>query len=326
MKKNLDFESTFGPQSGSDQSFTAKARMLQSIWRVENSIEMGVGPNRSSVDKEGLPTKYGNMIEGSETSGKNFFFPQTFEYAKWRVTKKLKGETIEEYRLMNNLLSSMPMAFNFFHPLMMLKMTNPEALDSIIQSVFSVLPVEIFKVKEVGLEFIPLPIIKYTGDNSAMDAFVLFWDKRGNEYLIAIEVKYTDSLGINTASKNDVVEKQLAMFKELDLLTEEGIRLLESKKVALSQIYRNFLLAEKFGIVHGLKDVFSVVIAPKNHPTTETEILSLKDNLKKDYKIRALKWEDVIKDAKRQCPAEYLNWLNWFEARYLNLDKVDQYL
>jgi len=326
MKKDPDFESTFGPQSASDQPFTAKARMLQSIWRVENSIEMGVGPNRGSVDKDGLPTKYGNMIEGGETNGRNFFYPQTFEYAKWRANKKLKGETIEEYRLMNNLMSSMPMAFNFFHPLMMLKMTNPEALDSIIQSVFSELPVEIFKVKEVGLEFIPLPIIKYTGDKSAMDAFVFFWDRLGNEYLIAIEVKYTDSLGINTASKVEVVNNQIAIFKELYLSTDEGIRQLESKKVALSQIYRNFLLAEKFGAVHELKDVFSVVIAPKDHPSTETEILSLQKSLKKKEKIRALKWEEVVKDAKRQCPAEYLNWLNWFEARYLDFDKVNQYL
>ncbi|HET9569795.1 MAG TPA: hypothetical protein VFP20_00075 [Bacteroidales bacterium] len=324
MKKNTDFESIYGPQCASDHDFTAKSRMLQSIWRVENSIKMGVGPNRNSVDKDGLPSKYGNMIDSGETNGKNFYYSQTFEYAKWRASKKLKGETIDEYRLMNNLMSSMPMAFNFFHPLMMLKMTNPEALDSIIQSVFSGLPVEIFKVKQVGLEFIPLPITKYTGDNSAMDAFVLFWDKRGNEYLIAIEVKYTDSLGINTASKNEVVEKQLELFRELDVLTEEGIKLLVSKKVALSQIYRNFLLAEKFGAVHELKDVYSVVIAPKDHPSTE--ILSLQKSLKKKEKIRAIKWEEVVKDAKRLCPAEYINWLNWFEARYLDFGKIKQYL
>jgi len=163
-----EIESIYGKQSISDNSFTAKARLLQSMWRVENGLQMAVGPNRNSK------TTYGNMIKDSELSGKNFYFSETFEYALWRVDKKLKNETIESYRLFNNSMSSMPMAFNLFHPLMMLQSQQPAALDKMIQNAFPHLP--IYKINEIGLEFIPTPIEHYTNDKSAMDAFISFWD------------------------------------------------------------------------------------------------------------------------------------------------------
>ena len=65
----------------------------------------GVGPTKTSKQK------YGNMISGGEVSGKNFLMKETFEYAKKRVAKKSKNETIDGFRLFNNLLSSQPMTF-----------------------------------------------------------------------------------------------------------------------------------------------------------------------------------------------------------------------
>jgi hypothetical protein len=51
------------------------------------------------------------MISGGEVSGKNFLMKEAFEYAKKRVAKKSKNETIDGFRLFNNLLSSQPMTF-----------------------------------------------------------------------------------------------------------------------------------------------------------------------------------------------------------------------
>lgn len=78
--------------------------------------------------------KYGNMISGGEISGKNFLMKETFEYAKKRVKNRKDNETIDEFRLFNNLLSSMPMAFNLFHPLMLLLEENPEKVTLAIRS------------------------------------------------------------------------------------------------------------------------------------------------------------------------------------------------
>jgi len=305
-----------GPQSSSDNPFTAKARLLQSLWRVQNGLEMGIGPIQSSKNQKGKPTYYGNMIKDGKTNGRNFFYSETFAYAQWRVNKRLPKETIDEYRLFNNLMSSMPMAFNLFHPLMMLHAQNSAAVDKILQHAFPDLP--IYKIKEIGLEFIPTPIERYTNDKSAMDAFISFYDKQGEEHIFAIETKYTDSLGTNKAKEN-ALKIQFAI--ESGLFTEEGINQI---KTNCTQIYRNFLLVEKFRVVNRLKDSYSIILAPKDHPSTEKEINSLKQYLKNEYnyKLTDYKLEDFVSSLKLNCPAENMDWLKWFEDRYLNFKKM----
>lgn len=62
-----------GNQCGSDNAFTRKARLLQSMYRVEIGEEEGFGPTRASK------RKYGNMISGGEVSGKNVLMKETFD-------------------------------------------------------------------------------------------------------------------------------------------------------------------------------------------------------------------------------------------------------
>jgi hypothetical protein len=312
--ENYD-ELELGPQSESDNLFTARARKHQSLWRVKNGLEIGVGPDKNS-NKKGVPAKYGNMIANGETNGRNFYFPETFEYAKWRVNTRIKGETIDAYRLFNNLLSSMPMAFNLFHPLMMLKMENPAVVDLMIREAFPAIP-SIYRVQEIGLEFIPTPTEEYIRDKSAMDAFVRYLDKDGNNYLIAIETKYTDSLGSNAAF-NHVY--QLDIMRELEMFTNEAFSNFDLEKTKISQIFRNFILAEQYGKIHKLKKVYSVVMAPAAHPTTKNEISSLKSNLNEAERERviALSLEEFIAAIRVHCKGKYLNWIDWFNERYLN--------
>lgn len=77
----MENKEIYGNQCGSDNAFTRKARLLQSMYRVEIGEEEGFGPTRASK------RKYGNMISGGEVSGKNFLMKETFEYAKERVEK-----------------------------------------------------------------------------------------------------------------------------------------------------------------------------------------------------------------------------------------------
>ena len=65
----------YGNQCESDNAFTRKARLLQSMYRVEIGEEEGVGPTRASK------RRYGNMISGGDVTGKNIQMKETFEYA-----------------------------------------------------------------------------------------------------------------------------------------------------------------------------------------------------------------------------------------------------
>ncbi|NVN96633.1 hypothetical protein HXX01_00015 [Candidatus Nomurabacteria bacterium] len=318
MDKRI-IESKYGPQSSGDNTFTAKARLLQSIYRVQSGeTSMGIGPNKNSVDRSThKPSYYGNMLADGEHTGKNFIFPETFKYAHERTDERKAGETIDKYRLFNNLLSSMPMAFNLFHPLMMIKEKYPDLLNCMIQDLFPELPV--YKVDEIKLEYIPKPIKNYTYDKSAMDAAILFSDQLNNKYIIAIETKYTDSLGINEAKENEL---KILAATESGLFTNEG---LEHINKGCSQIYRNFLLTEKYRLVHRLKDSFSIIMAPKDHPSTDREIKSLLKFLKpgNQYKLNKYSLEDFVSALGNNCPEEFQSWVKWFFDRYLDFDKVD---
>ena len=304
----------YGKPCSSDNAFTRKARLLQSMYRVEIGEEEGVGPTRFSR------RKYGNMINGGEISGKNFLMKETFEYAKYRVKNRKENETIDEFRLFNNLLSSMPMAFNLFYPLMLLLKQEPAIVTPAIKTVFKQCP--IFEVTEIGLEFIPTPIEKYTKDKSAMDAYIKFRNDEGHEYIIAIETKYTDVLGVNEA-RNCKDQKQ--MLIDTGLFDAKFEKLLTEGKVKLTQIYRNLLLTERYRMVEELQDSYSVVVSPKEHPSTEEEIKSVTKFLKPEYsyKLSAVTLEDFVNTMIHNLPGSYASVYERFRKRYLDFEKTD---
>ena len=271
-------DNIYGNQCGSDNAFTRKARLLQSMYRVEIGEEEGFGPTRASK------RKYGNMISGGEVSGKNFLMKETFEYAKERVANKRENETIDGFRLFNNLLSSQPMAFNLFHPLMLLLKQDPAMVTLAVRSVFRNYPV--FEVTEIGL------------------------------------TKYTDVLGVNEASR---CEEQKQMLVDTGLFSADFEKLLMGDKVKLTQIYRNLLLTERYRMVEGLKDSYSVVLSPKEHPSTEEEISSVTRYLKPEYeyKLSDVTLEDFVDAMIQYLPEYYAHVYERFRGRYLEFGKVD---
>lgn len=304
----------YGNQCESDNALTRKARLLQSMYRVEIGEEEGFGPTKATK------RKYGNMISGGDVSGKNFLMKETFEYAKERVANKRENETIDGFRLFNNLLSSQPMAFNLFHPLMLLLKQDSAVVTLAVRPVFRNFPV--FEVTEIGLEFIPTPIENYTNDKSAMDAYIRFVDNKGGKHIIAIETKYTDVLGMNEASH---CEEQKQMLIDTGLFSADFEELLMGGKVKLTQIYRNLLLTERYRIKERLKDSYSVVLSPKEHPSTEEEIKYVTDYLKPEYvyKLSAVSLEDFM-DAMIQYLSEYYTLVyERFRRRYLEFRKVE---
>lgn len=319
------------------KEFTQKCRELQGKYREKMGEPMGVGPRLKS------PNKQINMLVNGDKTGKNFVNEYTFNYAQSRVVKLQPYETIDEYRLFNNMLSSQPMAFNLFCPFkQMLKEGRVELVTRIFQAIFP--DKQIGEVTEVELEFLDKDIKRYLNDHTAMDAIVRYKDAEGKPAFIAIETKYTDVLGENTGSANAYYDKwikQIGMFKpdtEAELIKSvETVRAIKEAKAAkkeddlkvlkeklkgmklVTQIYRNFLLTESYGIEEGANRCYSVVLAPAQHPSTEHEVASLKDELKPEfqYKISAISLEDFIERTLEVCPDGDKAPFLYFKERYI---------
>ena len=318
-----------GEEYKGDSRFVAECRRLQSIYRYEIGEEI-----RPYTDRYGNVHYYGNYISNGENPKdgcwKNFLTEHAFNYAKDRVEHKKKYETIEGDRLFNNLLSSQPMAFNLFCPLRQMREESPETATKVIKAALPGYPIHI--VTEVELEFIPENHMELTGDKSAMDAIIRFEDEHGKEGFIAIETKYSENLGTNVAYDRDDNGKKIPRAKSIEAVKElqcfklEEERLIIEGKKGLTQIYRNFLLSETYGLDEGLQS-YSIILAPQKHRSTDDEFKSLHNELRDEYKdkIKNIYLEEFVNNIVSVCPEAYKSVFERFYDRYLNFDKLKEY-
>ena len=267
-----------------DNAFTRKARLLQAIHRKESGSPCG------SITKKGTTYYHPNLAtDGSET-GCNFLSQEIFQYAKWRIEQKKSYETINEDRLFNNFLSSQPMAFNLFVPLMSIVHTDEgksklakvvaEQITNSDSSTFS-------KITEVGIEFVSPYYSECLNDKTAMDAYFLYERTDGKHGIIAIETKYTDILGTNMASDPSFAIRQATENIGISqLLTDKGIEGITKREIKLSQVYRNFLLTETVRLHEHLDDSISIILSPKENISNEEDESCLRAILKDEYKYK----------------------------------------
>ena len=315
-----------GEEYKGDSRFVAECRRLQSIYRYEIGEEI-----RPYTDRYGNVHYYGNYISNGENPKdgcwKNFLTEHAFNYAKDRVEHKKKYETIEGDRLFNNLLSSQPMAFNLFCPLRQMREESPETATKVIKAALPGYPIHI--VTEVELEFIPENHMELTGDKSAMDAIIRFEDEHGKGGFIAIETKYSENLGTNVAYDRDENGKKIPRAKSIEAVktlqcfTPDVEKSIIEGKTPLTQIYRNFLLNEMYGLDKGLMS-YSIILAPEGHPSTIREFNSLHKELREEYqrKIKPIALEEFVNNIISVCPEAYKSVFERFFDRYLNFDKL----
>lgn len=301
-----------GPQADSDSSLTKKYRKLQSEYRAAVlKVPFGYGPNENSENK------YGNMLSEGDKTGFNFISDAAFKFAKQKVLDKQinKNMTIDEFRLFNNMLSSMPMCFNLFADLRELLLTNQNDVSTIIKSMFK----EINWIKNVtyiDVEFIPLPISLYTDDKSAFDAIILVEDSKGKKGLISIETKYTDLLGSNSSSKISLKNKIIEENKIFDL---ELVKLLKEK--GYQQIHRNYLLTYVYAKKNRFDYFTNVVISPKDDSLSVKEIEQLHSHLlQKNETLMKIPLEDVVDRAIASNNNTISNIMSKFKDRYIGKD------
>ena len=267
-----------------DNAFTRKARLLQAMHRKESGSPCG------SITKKGTTYFHPNLATDGSDTGCNFLSQEIFEYAKWRIEQKKAYETINEDRLFNNFLSSQPMAFNLFVPLMNIAHTDEgrSKLAKVVAGQVTNSDSSTFnKITEVGIEFIPPYYSGCLNDKTAMDAYFLYERTDGKHGIIAIETKYTDILGTNPASNPSFAIRQATENIGISqLLTDEGIAGITKRDIKLSQVYRNFLLTETVRLHEHLDDSISIILSPKENISNEEDESSLRSILKDEYKYK----------------------------------------
>jgi len=171
-----------GPQYAKDSPFAARMRLHQSWYRARIlGVPCGTGPNRNSS------AFYGNMLTQEDGArGLNFLSPVIFDIARRSVAKG-KG-AIEPFRLFHNMLSSQPMCFNLFAPLV-------DNLDLATRLWRLVLPNEVNRVLGVLIEYAPQPPGEYLDDKTAFDAYVEYERLDGKLAFVGIETKLTEPFG-----------------------------------------------------------------------------------------------------------------------------------
>lgn len=259
-----------GPQYDGDSAFLRQCRLQQSNYRATVLQQpCGVGPARNSNNR------YGNMLIDGEITGSNFVSDAAFRYAQQRARDKVvcNDLTLDEFRLFNNMLSSMPLCFNMFSDLRALLLTDERACTQVIKALFRELE-WIDSVLYIGVEFIPVPTESYIDDKTAFDALVIVANSRGQRGAITVETKYTDLLGKNTSrkngKKNDLV-RQAKLFHpaRADQLAELGY----------TQLYRNFLLTYAYAKRHKMVNWANVTISPREDHQSKQEIDELVTSL-----------------------------------------------
>lgn len=273
-------------------------------------------PEYTVISEDGKTLPFSTLLAGGEGSGANFLLRQTFNYAKERICTKKQDEHIDSFLLFNDLLSETAMAFNLFFPLMLMQNEDPRSVTQVLCNALGNFSIN--AITEIGVEYVPDLAGKYIGAHTALNAYILWTDRRGGKRITAITLKYADPLSLEESGNTEMQKKLLVGS---DLFIPGFGQAAGEGSVRITRLYRNFLLAERYREVNGLSDSRTVLLAPRAHPTTAAEIDSVRPWLKDEmqYKLRAITLENFVESLILYSPDFYKDAFQLFKERYLNI-------
>lgn len=299
-----------GPQHKSDKPFAKRMRFHQS-WYRQNvlSVPFGTGPGPHHTNK------FGNMLAREDGAiGLNFLAPEIFEVAKLRMEED-QG-MVEQFRLLNNMLSSQPMCFNLFGPMV----TDLQFARCVVEQI---LPGNVQDVLNVKVEHAPEPASEYLNDRTAFDAFIDFLGTDDKRHFIGIETKLTEPFSQKQYDGPDY--RRWSDRDNSPWPKESWPKLSELRH---NQLWRDHLLA--VAMAHHPDSPYTsgylmLVYHPLDNHCSETKAIYqnlLKDDDESflDYpldKLMGIIEGQLISEQQRQ-------WLADFNSRYLDLSLSEQ--
>lgn len=288
--------------------FQRKARLLQSIWREEQSYSIG-----EQIYRE-VSRPLGSRLEmpWAEETLANYLTDTIRDVVRDEVLDKNKssGKLYGKPRIFNDLLSSQPLCFNLFGELQQDLPLATKIFNDLTPT----------RVKEVtGIEFEYSPgrgDEKYTGDRSAFDVYVLFSTLSGGKGFLGVEVKYHENLKGKVAShrsRYDEIAQIMGCFRP------ETLKVL--KQQPLQQIWRDHLLAGIHKHVDSFEEGAFVFLYPRDNPHCDEAIQAYQDKLSNQDRFLVWTLEDIVESIQRNSEQP---WIELFVDRYLNFGKIDE--
>lgn len=220
----MEGSSDLGPQGPDEGPFRARMRLHQSWYRADVlGLPHGEGPDAAGE------RPLGNILTREDAArGSNFLGTAIFEVARRRMRA---APGVEPFRCMADMLSSQPMCFNMFGPLV----EDTDLATALMRTLVD----DLRRVIEVHIEHAPSPRAEYLGDRTAFDVFVGYERSDGTRAFVGAEVKLAEDCSDDTGASDRYWELTRAAGAPWrsdahDRLDEPGTR----------HLWRNHLLVE----------------------------------------------------------------------------------
>jgi len=241
-------------------------------------------------------------------AGRNFLTPEIAEVARKRVAQG-RG-TVEPFRLFHNMLSSQPMCFNLFGPLV-----NDHALAA--RFLAPLVPEPVHEVTRVSIEWAPEPAEAYLGDRTAFDAFFEYRTSDGRLCAAGVETKLTEPFSQNEYD-GDRYRRWMRVPSAPWLPEADAV----VQNIAHNQLWRDHLLA--VALRHHPRSPYAAThLILVRHPEDRDcgFVLAGYQRLLRehDQTLIDMPLDRLVAAWERSVDGHLRNWLSDFRVRYLDL-------
>lgn len=295
-----------------DTAFSSNARLLQCQWAAGKGLRFAERSHMVQGERVALPP-LGNLLDISHepTVRASFLSEKVYDVVQRTLAEndEAKGKArkvIRKDRLLGNLLSSQPLAFNLFAELSL-------DLDLATRVFQEVLSKPIDRVTSIQFEHSPgRGDVRFTGDHSAMDVFVEYTvgGKRG---FIGIEVKYAEHLKDQPATYK---ERYMDVAVASGAFTPAALEKLKGMPKSIEQIWRDHLLC--LSMLQDSEEPYDeglfMFLYPSQNPECSVAVVRYEKLLADKSTFKGVHMEDVVQAIADNGGADFAE---KFRGRYL---------
>ena len=298
-----------------DSRFRAAARLLACLWLRDNDIPTGIYVGKKADDA--VTMELGSCLSPEAArAGKNFLSPSIHRITRHAVILQEEGAQIDEDRLFGNALSSMPLVFNLFGPMVI----DPRLATSVFRRL---LPTFVHTVEHIAFEHSPgRREQRFLADGTAFDLALRVVTPEGEHGTVFIEIKYTEDPaagpGARLRESYDEASREVHLFKDPD---SHALR-----SFACEQFWREHMLAQLAVDQGVVSRAMFIVISPRLNRRVnaavrlyQNELIDVDDRDTNRVDFQALTLESII-DAMAEAGATEIARALWH--RYADFQRI----